>query len=425
MAERLARGEQPHDISSQLLDVCLASDPREARGIGCDNMTAAVSPLPSACTVARPPRAPCCLAAAFAAACAAAGPAAWAGKCRGAPAAWPPLMHTNPAAPQRQPRRAVRPASRRLLCSSRASPSAAAAAPAACMRRARQPMAAAPRRAATPGMATMRRCGRRRPNPRGGRGHLLLQQPGHEVAAHGCGGRCGAPHVPRSLSQPSLLLARTLLLCSSHLLSRSHPAVCCWSFSALPLLGGLYKPPLSMALLPLALCLPPFKAHALYRSVARPALPACAPLLAPLETAAQARRAGCMAAASPACLVVCPCSRCVLQPPCCHLPQFKPCPTCDAHPARPGDLQLFLPASGIPCHVHRISFAAGLLQGGGRGGLPGPACTMPASWVVDCRMRGLQQPGDGCHHLCEFTTSRGGCSGGGENRSERSKHHGN
>lgn len=43
VAERLARGKQPEDICEELLDVCLASDPREARGIGCDNMTAAVS----------------------------------------------------------------------------------------------------------------------------------------------------------------------------------------------------------------------------------------------------------------------------------------------------------------------------------------------------------------------------------------------
>ncbi|KAL4452740.1 hypothetical protein ABPG75_008402 [Micractinium tetrahymenae] len=42
VAERLAKGEQPEVISSQLLDGCLASDPREARGIGCDNMTAAI-----------------------------------------------------------------------------------------------------------------------------------------------------------------------------------------------------------------------------------------------------------------------------------------------------------------------------------------------------------------------------------------------
>jgi len=43
VGERLAKGCQPHDISSDLLNACLANDPREARGIGCDNMTAAVS----------------------------------------------------------------------------------------------------------------------------------------------------------------------------------------------------------------------------------------------------------------------------------------------------------------------------------------------------------------------------------------------
>ncbi|PSC74095.1 phosphatase 2C isoform A [Micractinium conductrix] len=42
VAQRLAQGQQPQDISSELLNACLASDPREARGIGCDNMTAAI-----------------------------------------------------------------------------------------------------------------------------------------------------------------------------------------------------------------------------------------------------------------------------------------------------------------------------------------------------------------------------------------------
>lgn len=40
--ERLGQGVAPHDITSELLNACLAHDPREARGIGCDNMTAAV-----------------------------------------------------------------------------------------------------------------------------------------------------------------------------------------------------------------------------------------------------------------------------------------------------------------------------------------------------------------------------------------------
>ena len=40
--QRLAKGVEPRDIASELLNACLANDPREARGIGCDNMTAAV-----------------------------------------------------------------------------------------------------------------------------------------------------------------------------------------------------------------------------------------------------------------------------------------------------------------------------------------------------------------------------------------------
>ena len=42
VSPRLAQGQAPTDIASELLNACLASDPREARGIGCDNMTAAV-----------------------------------------------------------------------------------------------------------------------------------------------------------------------------------------------------------------------------------------------------------------------------------------------------------------------------------------------------------------------------------------------
>ena len=42
VAPRLAGGAPPHEVASELLNACLANDPREARGIGCDNMTAAV-----------------------------------------------------------------------------------------------------------------------------------------------------------------------------------------------------------------------------------------------------------------------------------------------------------------------------------------------------------------------------------------------
>jgi hypothetical protein len=40
---RLEKGCPPHEVASELLNACLANDPKEARGIGCDNMTAAVS----------------------------------------------------------------------------------------------------------------------------------------------------------------------------------------------------------------------------------------------------------------------------------------------------------------------------------------------------------------------------------------------
>lgn len=39
---RLQTGLEPTEIISQLLDHCLAKDPQETRGVGCDNMTAAV-----------------------------------------------------------------------------------------------------------------------------------------------------------------------------------------------------------------------------------------------------------------------------------------------------------------------------------------------------------------------------------------------
>lgn len=42
MAQRLQRGRAPAEVASELLDACLASDPAETRGIGCDNMTATI-----------------------------------------------------------------------------------------------------------------------------------------------------------------------------------------------------------------------------------------------------------------------------------------------------------------------------------------------------------------------------------------------
>lgn len=42
MSERLAQGQGPTAIADELLDACVARDPREARGIGCDNMTASI-----------------------------------------------------------------------------------------------------------------------------------------------------------------------------------------------------------------------------------------------------------------------------------------------------------------------------------------------------------------------------------------------
>lgn len=40
--QRLSQGMSPTDCANELLDACLAKDPREARGVGCDNMTAAI-----------------------------------------------------------------------------------------------------------------------------------------------------------------------------------------------------------------------------------------------------------------------------------------------------------------------------------------------------------------------------------------------
>jgi hypothetical protein len=49
IAAKLNAGLQPHEACSQLLDHCLASDPKDACGVGCDNMTSVVVALqPSA-----------------------------------------------------------------------------------------------------------------------------------------------------------------------------------------------------------------------------------------------------------------------------------------------------------------------------------------------------------------------------------------
>jgi len=42
VSARLDAGERPAAIAAALLDACLAPDPRETRGIGCDNMTATI-----------------------------------------------------------------------------------------------------------------------------------------------------------------------------------------------------------------------------------------------------------------------------------------------------------------------------------------------------------------------------------------------
>ena len=45
---RMDQGMTPSQVSSALLDACLANDPKEARGVGCDNMTCVVVQLNSA-----------------------------------------------------------------------------------------------------------------------------------------------------------------------------------------------------------------------------------------------------------------------------------------------------------------------------------------------------------------------------------------
>ena len=42
VSARLDAGEKPAAAAAALLDACLAPDPRETRGIGCDNMTATI-----------------------------------------------------------------------------------------------------------------------------------------------------------------------------------------------------------------------------------------------------------------------------------------------------------------------------------------------------------------------------------------------
>ena len=42
VAQRLAENHTPSEVASQLLDACLANDPADTRGIGCDNMTATI-----------------------------------------------------------------------------------------------------------------------------------------------------------------------------------------------------------------------------------------------------------------------------------------------------------------------------------------------------------------------------------------------
>lgn len=42
ISARLDQGMSPSQASSALLDACLANDPKEARGVGCDNMTSVV-----------------------------------------------------------------------------------------------------------------------------------------------------------------------------------------------------------------------------------------------------------------------------------------------------------------------------------------------------------------------------------------------
>lgn len=38
----LDKGQAPQDIAGEMLDACLANDPKDACGIGCDNMTCVI-----------------------------------------------------------------------------------------------------------------------------------------------------------------------------------------------------------------------------------------------------------------------------------------------------------------------------------------------------------------------------------------------
>jgi hypothetical protein len=46
--EGLAKGQAPQDVAASMLDACLATDPKDACGIGCDNMTCVIIRLNSA-----------------------------------------------------------------------------------------------------------------------------------------------------------------------------------------------------------------------------------------------------------------------------------------------------------------------------------------------------------------------------------------
>lgn len=50
VSKGLSSGKTPSEVASNLLDRCLASDPRETRGIGCDNMTACIVVINHECS---------------------------------------------------------------------------------------------------------------------------------------------------------------------------------------------------------------------------------------------------------------------------------------------------------------------------------------------------------------------------------------
>lgn len=47
----LESGKAPQDIAAEMLDACLAGDPKDACGIGCDNMTCVIVLLEPAAAV--------------------------------------------------------------------------------------------------------------------------------------------------------------------------------------------------------------------------------------------------------------------------------------------------------------------------------------------------------------------------------------